>query len=85
MKIPEQLSTNWENFRFLLKNKPLPILESPSNEHLDVAIGQLEENISEALVAASKPNLKPQLIKLLPNIRSQILYRNRIRKFWIKI
>ncbi|GFX64292.1 hypothetical protein TNCV_1500161 [Trichonephila clavipes] len=41
MKIPEQLSTNWENFQFHLKNKPLPIPESPSNEHLDVAFGRL--------------------------------------------
>ncbi|GFT54997.1 RNA-directed DNA polymerase from mobile element jockey [Trichonephila clavipes] len=58
MKIPEQLSTNWENFRFLLKNKPIPISESPSNEHLEVAIGRLGENISEALVSASKPKFK---------------------------
>ncbi|GFS89860.1 hypothetical protein TNCV_4839511 [Trichonephila clavipes] len=55
MKIPAQLSINWENFRFLLKNKPLPIPASPSNEHLDVAIGRLGENIPEELVAASKP------------------------------
>ncbi|GFW88946.1 hypothetical protein TNCV_2683801 [Trichonephila clavipes] len=40
MKIPAQLSDNWESFRFLLKNKPLPIPESPSNEHLDVVIGR---------------------------------------------
>ncbi|GFX08679.1 hypothetical protein TNCV_62061 [Trichonephila clavipes] len=39
MKIPAQLFSNWENFRFLFKNKPLPIPASPSNEHLDVAIG----------------------------------------------
>ncbi|GFW87222.1 hypothetical protein TNCV_5125741 [Trichonephila clavipes] len=52
MKIPAQLSTNWENFQFLLKNKPLLIPVSPSNEHLDVAIGRLGENISEALVTA---------------------------------
>ncbi|GFS91116.1 retrovirus-related Pol polyprotein from transposon opus [Trichonephila clavipes] len=52
MKIPAQLTTNWENFRFLLKNKPLPIPASPNNEHFDVAISRLGENISEALVAA---------------------------------
>ncbi|GFS59247.1 hypothetical protein TNCV_70791 [Trichonephila clavipes] len=57
MKIPEQLSTNWKNFRFLLKNKPFRIPESPSNEHLDVPIGWLGENISEALVAASKTQI----------------------------
>ncbi|GFX42361.1 hypothetical protein TNCV_110811 [Trichonephila clavipes] len=82
MKIPAQLSTNWENFRFLLKNKPLPIPASPSNEHLDVAIGRLGENISEALVAASKPKFKTTPIKLPPDIRSKIRHRNRVRRFW---
>ncbi|GFS49257.1 probable RNA-directed DNA polymerase from transposon X-element [Trichonephila clavipes] len=82
MKNPAQLSTNWENFRFLLKNKPLPIPASPSNEHLDVAIGQLGENISEALVAASKPKFKTAPIKLPLDIRSKIRHRNRVRRFW---
>ncbi|GFX78742.1 hypothetical protein TNCV_3695781 [Trichonephila clavipes] len=82
MKIPAQLSTNWKNFRFLLKNKPLPIPTSPSNEHLDIAIGRLGENISEALVAASKPKYKTAPIKLPPDIHSKIRHRNRIRRFW---
>ncbi|GFS51849.1 RNA-directed DNA polymerase from mobile element jockey [Trichonephila clavipes] len=77
MQIPAQLSTNRENFRFLLKKKPLPIPESPSNVHLDVAIGRLGENISEALVAASKPKFKTAPIKLPPDIRSKICHRNR--------
>ncbi|GFU57123.1 hypothetical protein TNCV_1779861 [Trichonephila clavipes] len=82
MKIPAQLFTNWENFRFLFKNKPLSIPASPSNEHLDVAIGRLGENISEALVAASKPKFKTAPIKLPPDIRSKIRHRNRVRRFW---
>ncbi|GFV12124.1 probable RNA-directed DNA polymerase from transposon BS [Trichonephila clavipes] len=82
MKIPVQLSTNWENFRFLLKNKQLPIPTSPSNEHLDIAIGRLGENISEALVAASKPKFKTAPIKLPPDIRSKIRHRNRVLRFW---
>ncbi|GFV05034.1 hypothetical protein TNCV_222511 [Trichonephila clavipes] len=81
MKIPEQLSINWENFRFRLKNKPLSIPESPSNEQLNVAIGRLGENISEALVAASKPKFKTTPIKF-PDIRSKICHRNRVRRFW---
>ncbi|GFV09141.1 RNA-directed DNA polymerase from mobile element jockey [Trichonephila clavipes] len=81
MKIPAQLSTNWENFRFLLKNKPLPLPPSPSNEHLDIAIGRLGENISEALVAASKPKFKTSPIKLPSDIRSKIRHRNRRRRF----
>ncbi|GFX02487.1 uncharacterized protein TNCV_194651 [Trichonephila clavipes] len=82
MKIPAQLSTNWENFRFLLKNKPLPIPTSPSNEPLYIAIGRHAENISEALVAASKPKFKTAPIKLPPDIRSKIHHRNRVRRFW---
>ncbi|GFS70132.1 RNA-directed DNA polymerase from mobile element jockey [Trichonephila clavipes] len=64
--------------------KPLPIPASPSNEHLDVAIGRLGENISEALVAASKPKFKTAPIKLPPDIRSKIRHRNRVRRFWQK-
>ncbi|GFW80605.1 RNA-directed DNA polymerase from mobile element jockey [Trichonephila clavipes] len=78
MKIPEQLSTNWEKFRFVLKNKPFPIPESPSNEHLDVAISRLGENISKALVAASKPKFKTAPVKLHPDIR----HKNWVRRFW---
>ncbi|GFW92910.1 RNA-directed DNA polymerase from mobile element jockey [Trichonephila clavipes] len=81
IKIPAQLSTNWENFRFL-KNKPLPIPASPSNEHLGVAIGRLGENIFEALVTASKPKFKTAPIKLPPDIRSKIRHRNRVWRFW---
>ncbi|GFX52715.1 hypothetical protein TNCV_3980181 [Trichonephila clavipes] len=82
MKIPVQLSTNWENFRFLFKNKPLPIPVSLSNEHLEAAIGRLGENISEALVASSKPKFKTSPIKLPPDIRSKIRHRNRVPRFW---
>ncbi|GFX43901.1 RNA-directed DNA polymerase from mobile element jockey [Trichonephila clavipes] len=56
--------------------------QSPSNEHLDVALGRLGENISEALVAASKPKFKTTPIKLPPDIRSKIRHRNRVRRFW---
>ncbi|GFY23257.1 hypothetical protein TNCV_3939531 [Trichonephila clavipes] len=51
--------------------------KSPSNEHLDVAIGRLGENISEALVVASKTKFK-----LPPDIHSKIRHRNKIRRFW---
>ncbi|GFU30578.1 RNA-directed DNA polymerase from mobile element jockey [Trichonephila clavipes] len=53
-----------------------------NNEHLDVAIGRLGENISETLVAASKPKFKTAPIKLPPDIRSKIRHRNRVRRFW---
>ncbi|GFY13452.1 RNA-directed DNA polymerase from mobile element jockey [Trichonephila clavipes] len=61
---------------------PLPIPASPSNEHLDVAIVRLGENISEALVAASKHEFKTAPIKLPRDIRSKIRHRNRVRRFW---
>ncbi|GFV56540.1 hypothetical protein TNCV_3551111 [Trichonephila clavipes] len=53
-----------------------------NNEHLDVAIGRLGENISEALVAASKLKFKTAPIKLPPDNRSKIRHRNRVRRFW---
>ncbi|GFV67418.1 probable RNA-directed DNA polymerase from transposon X-element, partial [Trichonephila clavipes] len=58
IKIPYQLSTNWENFKFLLNNKPLPVPPSSSNDDLEIAIRRLGENISEALIEASKPKFK---------------------------
>ncbi|GFS78264.1 RNA-directed DNA polymerase from mobile element jockey [Trichonephila clavipes] len=52
------------------------------NRHLGVAIGRLGENISEALVAASKPKFKTAPIKLPPDIRSKIRHGNRVQRFW---
>ncbi|GFV80908.1 RNA-directed DNA polymerase from mobile element jockey [Trichonephila clavipes] len=40
-------------------------------------LSRLGENISEALVAASKPKFKTTPIKLSPDIRSKIRHRNR--------
>ncbi|GFX92691.1 hypothetical protein TNCV_2012771 [Trichonephila clavipes] len=57
----------------------IKILNAESNENLDIAIGRLGENISEALVAASKPKFKTAPIKLPPDIRSKIRHRNRVR------
>ncbi|GFW96760.1 probable RNA-directed DNA polymerase from transposon X-element [Trichonephila clavipes] len=82
IKIPDQLSTNWENFKFLLNNKPLPIPPSSSNDDLEIAIGRLGENISEALIEASKPKFKQPPLKLPSEIKAKIRHRNRIRKFW---
>ncbi|GFW22560.1 RNA-directed DNA polymerase from mobile element jockey [Trichonephila clavipes] len=64
---------------FVQSGAPLPGIH---NEHLNIAIGRLGENISEALVAASKPKFKIAFIKLPPDIRSKIRHRNRIRRFW---
>ncbi|GFV95885.1 probable RNA-directed DNA polymerase from transposon X-element [Trichonephila clavipes] len=83
IKIPDQLSTNWENFKFLLNNKPLPIPSCSSNDDPVIVIRRLGENISEALIEASKPKFKqPPKLKLPSEIKAKICYRNRIRKFW---
>ncbi|GFU30565.1 RNA-directed DNA polymerase from mobile element jockey [Trichonephila clavipes] len=36
IKNPEQLSTNWSNFKFALKKKPLPTVELTSNENIEL-------------------------------------------------
>ncbi|GFU73127.1 RNA-directed DNA polymerase from mobile element jockey [Trichonephila clavipes] len=64
---------------FVHSRAPLPGI---NNEHLDVAIGRLGENISESFVAASKPKFKTAPIKLPLDIRSKIRHRNRVRRFW---
>ncbi|GFU30643.1 hypothetical protein TNCV_3031561 [Trichonephila clavipes] len=72
MKIPALLFTNCENFRFLLKNKPLPIPASTSNEHLDVAIGWLGENISPKhlwLIPILKLTLMTLILKIIVQSR----------------
>ncbi|GFV70816.1 probable RNA-directed DNA polymerase from transposon X-element [Trichonephila clavipes] len=84
IKIPDQLSTNWENFKFLLNNKPIPIPPSSSNDDLEIAIRRLGENISEALIEASKPKFKQPSLKLSSEIKDKIRHRNRIRKFWLR-
>ncbi|GFW34233.1 RNA-directed DNA polymerase from mobile element jockey [Trichonephila clavipes] len=61
IKIQDELSTNWENFKFLLNNKPLPHPSSSSNDDLEIAIRRLGENISEALIEASKPKFQPSI------------------------
>ncbi|GFV34998.1 probable RNA-directed DNA polymerase from transposon X-element [Trichonephila clavipes] len=71
-----------ENFKFLLNNKPLPIPPSSSNDDLEIAIRRLGENISEALIEASKPKFKQPSLKLPSEIKAKIRHRNRIRKFW---
>ncbi|GFX38778.1 RNA-directed DNA polymerase from mobile element jockey [Trichonephila clavipes] len=78
IKIPDQLSTNWENFKFLLNNIP----PSSSNDDLEIAIRRLGEDISEALIEASKPKFKQPSLKLPSKIKAKIRHRNRIRKFW---
>ncbi|GFU79659.1 probable RNA-directed DNA polymerase from transposon X-element [Trichonephila clavipes] len=82
IKIPDPLFTNWENFKFLLNNKPLPIPPSSSNDDLEIAIRRLGENISEALIEASKSKFKQPSLKLPSEIKAEIRHRNRIRKFW---
>ncbi|GFU22890.1 probable RNA-directed DNA polymerase from transposon X-element [Trichonephila clavipes] len=82
IKNPEQLSTNWSNFKFVLNKKPLPSTDLTSNENIELAISELNQNFSEAFVEASKPKFKNVPKNPLPEIKSKIHQRNRLRKFW---
>ncbi|GFS59777.1 probable RNA-directed DNA polymerase from transposon X-element [Trichonephila clavipes] len=83
IKNPEQLSTNWSNFKFVLSKKPLPSTDLTSNENIELAISELNQNFSEAFVEASKPKFKNAPKILSPErLNSKIYQRNRLRKFW---
>ncbi|GFX96041.1 probable RNA-directed DNA polymerase from transposon X-element [Trichonephila clavipes] len=82
IKNPEQLSTNWFNFKFALKKKPLPTVDLTSNENIKLAISELNQNFSEAFVEASKPKFNNAPKILSPEINYKIYQRNRLRKFW---
>ncbi|GFW54514.1 RNA-directed DNA polymerase from mobile element jockey [Trichonephila clavipes] len=82
IKNPEQLSTNWFNFKFALKKKPLPTVELTSNENIELAISELNQNFTEAFVEASKPKFKNAPKILSPEIKFKIYQRKRLRKFW---
>ncbi|GFY13703.1 probable RNA-directed DNA polymerase from transposon X-element [Trichonephila clavipes] len=82
IKNPEQISTNWNNFKFALNKKPLPTTDLNSNENIELAISELNQNFSEAFVEASKPKFKNVPKILSPEIKSKIHQRNRLRKFW---
>ncbi|GFS65285.1 RNA-directed DNA polymerase from mobile element jockey [Trichonephila clavipes] len=82
IKNPEQLSTNWNNFKFALNKKPLPTTDLTSNENIELAISELNQKFSEAFVEASKPKFKNVTKILSPEIKSKIHQRNRLRKFW---
>ncbi|GFU97781.1 nucleic-acid-binding protein from transposon X-element [Trichonephila clavipes] len=81
IKNPEQFSTNWNNFKFALNKKPLPITDLTSNENIELAISELNQKLSEAFVEASKPKFKNVSKILSPEIKSKIHQRNRLRKF----
>ncbi|GFT06639.1 putative RNA-directed DNA polymerase from transposon X-element [Trichonephila clavipes] len=80
--LAEQLSTNWFNFKFALKKKPLPTVELTSNENIELAISELNQNSTEAFVEASKPKFNNDPKILSPEIKFKIYQRNRLRKFW---
>ncbi|GFS74724.1 probable RNA-directed DNA polymerase from transposon X-element [Trichonephila clavipes] len=82
IKNPEQLSTNWFNFKFALKKKPLPTVELTSNDNIELAISELNQNFTEAFVEASKPKFNNAPKILSPEIKFKIYQRNRLRKFW---
>ncbi|GFV13676.1 RNA-directed DNA polymerase from mobile element jockey [Trichonephila clavipes] len=76
IKNPEQLSTNWNNFKFALNKKPLTTTDLTSNENTELAISELNQKFSEAFVEASKPKFKNGTKILSPEIKSKIHQRN---------
>ncbi|GFV89575.1 probable RNA-directed DNA polymerase from transposon X-element [Trichonephila clavipes] len=82
IKNPEHLSTNWYNFKFALNKKPLPTVELTSNDNIELAISELNQNFTEAFVEASKPKFNNAPKILSPEIKFKIYQRNRLRKFW---
>ncbi|GFS91111.1 probable RNA-directed DNA polymerase from transposon X-element [Trichonephila clavipes] len=82
IKNPEQLSTNWFNFKFALNKKLLPTVELTSNDNIELAISELNQNFTEAFVEASKPKFNNAPKILSPEIKFKIYQRNRLRKFW---
>ncbi|GFV94165.1 RNA-directed DNA polymerase from mobile element jockey [Trichonephila clavipes] len=82
IKNPEQLSTNWFNFKFALNKKPLPTVEFTSNDNIELAISELNQNFTETFVEASKPKFNNAPKILSPEIKFKIYQRNRLRKFW---
>ncbi|GFT33386.1 RNA-directed DNA polymerase from mobile element jockey [Trichonephila clavipes] len=62
--------------------KTPPSTDLTSNENIELAISELNQNFSEAFVEASKPKFKNAPKILSPEIKSKIHQRNRLRKFW---
>ncbi|GFU03544.1 RNA-directed DNA polymerase from mobile element jockey [Trichonephila clavipes] len=62
--------------------KPLPTVELTSNENIELAISELNQNFIEAFVEASKPKFNNAPKILSPEIKFKIYQRNRLRKFW---
>ncbi|GFW92693.1 RNA-directed DNA polymerase from mobile element jockey [Trichonephila clavipes] len=58
IKNPEQLSTNWNNFKFALNKKPLPTTDLTSNENIELAISELNQNFSKLSLRLQNQNLK---------------------------
>ncbi|GFX83901.1 RNA-directed DNA polymerase from mobile element jockey [Trichonephila clavipes] len=61
--------------------KPLPTVDLTSNENIELAISELNQNFSEAFVEASKPKFNNAPKILSPEIKYKIYQRNMLRKF----
>ncbi|GFX97403.1 RNA-directed DNA polymerase from mobile element jockey [Trichonephila clavipes] len=73
IKNPEYLSTNWYNFKFALNKKPLPTVELTSNDNIELAISELNQNFTEAFVEASKPKFNNAPKILSPRLNSKFI------------
>ncbi|GFX66526.1 RNA-directed DNA polymerase from mobile element jockey [Trichonephila clavipes] len=66
----------------LLIRNPFPTVELTSNDNIELAISELNQNFTEAFVEASKPKFNNAPKILSPEIKFKIYQRNRLRKFW---
>ncbi|GFU36650.1 RNA-directed DNA polymerase from mobile element jockey [Trichonephila clavipes] len=57
IKNPEQLSTNWSNFKYVLSKKPLPTVDLTSNENIELAISELNQNFPRLSLRPQNQNL----------------------------
>ncbi|GFX53415.1 putative RNA-directed DNA polymerase from transposon X-element [Trichonephila clavipes] len=64
------------------RTETLPTVELTSNDNIELAISELNQNFTEAFVEASKPKFNNAPKILSPEIKFKIYQRNRLRKFW---
>ncbi|GIY74599.1 RNA-directed DNA polymerase from mobile element jockey [Caerostris extrusa] len=82
LKLPQQLLTNWEDFRYLLQTKPLPPLNLSNPTDADSALSNVVDTMQEALRNSSRPKFSNNNLRLPKNIKDLIKSRNHARKTW---
>ncbi|GIX76185.1 nucleic-acid-binding protein from transposon X-element [Caerostris extrusa] len=82
LKLPQQLLTNWEDFRYLLQTKPLPPLNLSNPTDADTALSNVVDTMKEALRNSSRPKFSNNNLRLPKYIKDLVKSRNHARKIW---